>query len=81
MARFRKKPVIVDAVRIKHKVTVTVAKGNTWQGKTSEIKLRANPGDWLITGVAGDRAVVTDDVFRATHDPVNGEAEKMMEGE
>ena len=71
MARFRKKPVIVDAVRIKHKAIIE-----------GPIGYRAGkPGDWLITGVADQRYFCDDDLFRATYDPVNGEAQEMMEGE
>jgi len=70
MARFRKRPVIVDAVCLKHKVTVKVPGG----------RVKGSPGDWLITGVAGERAIVPDVIFRAIYDPVNDEAQKMMEG-
>ena len=32
-----------------------------------------NPGDWLITGVAGEKYPCKDDIFRATYEEVNGE--------
>lgn len=70
MARFRKRPVIVDAVQIKHKITIDTREG----------KLKGYPGDWLITGVAGERYPCGDEIFRATYEPVNGEAEKILEG-
>lgn len=69
MARFRKRPVIIDAVRIKHRMTI----------KTREGTLKGYPGDWLITGVAGEKYPRNDDIFRATHEPVTPEAQDMME--
>lgn len=69
MARFRKRPVIIDAVRIRNRVTI----------KTREGTLKAHPGDWLVTGVAGEKYPCGDDVFRATHEPVTPEAQDMME--
>ena len=30
------------------------------------------PGDWVITGVAGERDPVKPDIFEATYDPVSG---------
>ncbi|HUV93925.1 MAG TPA: hypothetical protein VMX14_03740 [Anaerolineae bacterium] len=69
MARFRKKPVIIDAVRIKQKVTI----------KTREGTLKGYPGDWLITGLAGERYPCGDDIFRASYEPVDAAARRMME--
>jgi hypothetical protein len=29
-----------------------------------------HPGDWIVTYIAGDRAVVSDVTFKATYDPI-----------
>ncbi len=68
MARFRKLPVIVDAVLIRYKVAAATAFGT----------LRGRPGNWLVKGVGGEQTIVSDDIFRATYEPVNDEAHKMM---
>ena len=69
MARFRKLPVIIDAVRIRNRVTIDTREGT----------LKGYPGEWLITGVAGEKYPCADDIFRATYEPVNADARRMME--
>ena len=69
MARFRKLPVIIDAVRIRSRVTIDTREGT----------LRGYPGEWLIIGVAGEKYPCADDIFRATYEPVDAEAREMME--
>lgn len=71
MPRFRKRPVIIDAVRLKHRVIIEGPIGHRV----------GNPGDWLITGVADQRYFCDDDIFHATYEPVSDEARDMMEGE
>ena len=44
MGLYRKKPVVVEAVRLTEKTTI----------KTLEGTMTAEPGDWLITGVGAD---------------------------
>jgi hypothetical protein len=38
--------------------------------QTPEGVIYAGPGDWIITGVAGERYPCRDDIFRATYEPV-----------
>ncbi len=33
------------------------------------------PGDWIITGIKGERYPCKDDIFKATYDPVSGGSE------
>ena len=33
--------------------------------------MEGRPGDWLITGVAGERYFCKDDIFRKTYEPVS----------
>jgi len=69
MARFRKRPVVINAVRLRNRVTI----------RTREGTLKGYPGEWLITGIAGERYPCADDIFRATYEPVNVEAQEMMQ--
>lgn len=70
MAKFRKKPVIIEAYRIKDMdVLITTLEGVMRIGYI---------GDWLITGVNGEQYPCKDDIFRKTYDPVNEEAKDMM---
>ncbi len=59
-AKFRKKPVVIDAVRIDRKIQIITLEGTM----TGEV------GDWLITGVNGEKYPCKDDVFQKTYDPV-----------
>ncbi len=58
MARYRKRPVVIEAVQISRPMTV----------ETLEGVMRGNPGDWLITGVAGEQYFCKDEIFRKTYD-------------
>lgn len=60
MAKYRKKPIVVDAVRLTRPMTVHTLEGD----------MRGNPGDWLITGVEGEQYICKDSVFRKTYDRV-----------
>ena len=60
MPKFRKKPVVVEAIQITHPTKV----------KTLEGVMRGNPGDWLITGVHGEQYFCKDEIFRKTYEPV-----------
>lgn len=61
--RFRKKPVVIEAERLTERIEI----------ETLEGIMIGNPGDWLITGVAGEKYPCKDDIFRATYEPVDGE--------
>jgi hypothetical protein len=86
MARYRKKPVEVDAIRYE---------GNNPEGvfawarslgvdddamfhssstglviRTLEGSMRADAGDWVIRGVAGEFYPCKPDIFAATYEPV-----------
>lgn len=65
MPKFRKKPVVIDAYRTWNQVQI----------RTLEGTMLAVPGDWIITGVKGERYPCKDDIFRATYEPVDGEWE------
>ena len=58
--KYRKKPVVIDAYQTDVEVEI----------KTLEGVMRADPGDWIITGVKGERYPCKPDIFEATYDPV-----------
>ncbi|WP_026487617.1 hypothetical protein [Caldanaerobius polysaccharolyticus] len=60
MPKFRKKPIIVEAIQITRPMTV----------KTPGGIMRGNPGDWLITGIKGEQYFCKNDIFHQTYEPV-----------
>ena len=84
--KFRKKPVVIDAVLVGGgespdwwKLAFKTGKisgrpvGVTpkyYIVKTLEGNMRANYGDWIVRGVKGELYPVKDDIFRATYEPV-----------
>lgn len=60
MSKYRKKPVVIEATQTDVELTV----------ETLEGPLHASPGDWIITGVKGERYPCKPDVFAATYEPV-----------
>ncbi len=85
MAKFRKKPVVIEAVQWLNK-KIVVPPGPEWfleaeqRGivclagtslfiKTLEGEMEAKPGDWIIRGVKGEIYPCKPDIFEATHDP------------
>jgi len=71
MAKFRKKPVVISAVRILEKTQITTREGT----------LKGYPGEWLITGVEGEVYPCGDEIFRKTYEPVDDEAQKLWDME
>ncbi|MDD4460670.1 MAG: hypothetical protein PHQ24_12905 [Proteiniphilum sp.] len=61
MAKFRKKPVEVEAVRLTERTEIQTLEGT----------MIGNPGDWLITGVAGEKYPCKDEIFRVTYTMVS----------
>ena len=59
MAKFRKKPVVIEAEQLIERTEIKTLEG-----------VMVKPGDWLITGVAGERYPCRDDIFRATYEEV-----------
>lgn len=64
MPKFRKKPVVIEAEQ--------------WWGhspaaiETLEGTMYASPGDWIITGIKGERYPCKPDIFEATYEAVDG---------
>jgi hypothetical protein len=60
MAKFRKKPVIIEAYQAQEEMDI----------QTLEGIMHANIGDWIITGVKGEQYPCKPDVFEKTYEPV-----------
>lgn len=84
MARFRKKPVVVEAIQFSGDNTVEIAELLGWECtdgdhsesiivETLEGDVTANVGDWVIRGVMGEGYPCRDDIFRLAYDPVDAE--------
>ena len=58
--KFRKKPVVVDAYQTDREMNI----------ETLEGVMHAEPGDWIITGVNGERYPCKPDIFEKTYAPV-----------
>ena len=62
MPKFRKKPVLIEAVR---------NDGPAYDIVTMEGTMRCDTGDWEITGVKGEKYPCKPDIFEATYDPAD----------
>lgn len=79
--RFRKKPVEVEAIQwwppghVGHVPVIGVERGpradQPWGVPTLEGFMVANPGDWIITDVKGEKYPCKPDIFKATYEPVD----------
>ncbi len=82
MARYRKKPVVIEAVQwtgfnagdllafVHSSSEVRQADLNTFEIETLEGTMTALLGDWIIKGVKGEIYPCKPDIFDATYEPV-----------
>lgn len=83
MQKYRKKPVVIEAVQLSSINCREVAKWisptpelNYYTGdpqiiiKTLEGNMAANVGDWIIRGVNGEFYPCNPDIFEKTYEPV-----------
>lgn len=81
MAKYRKKPVVIEAVQIRpdnddellaflcdHNVPFEIIADHTLTISTLEGDMVASPGDWIIKGVAGEFYPCKPDIFEATYE-------------
>ena len=59
---FQKRPIQVHAYRYGGNEPMII--------KTLEGDMKAMPGDWIITGIAGETYPCKDDIFQSTYMPV-----------
>ena len=77
MPKFRKKPVVIDAVQFfklgDHPAVIASADSPTGYGihtlEHTKIQHEVTPGDWIITGVQNEVYACKPDVFTATYEP------------
>ncbi len=69
MAKFRKKPVIIDAI-------VAMRSGEI---ETLEGLMSYREGDFIITGIRGERYPCRPDIFTDTYDSVDWDAEMLLQ--
>ena len=60
MAKYRKKPVVIEAFQTEQRMIISTLEGD----------MRAEVGDWIITGVKGEQYPCKPDVFEATYEAV-----------
>lgn len=88
MAKFRKRPVVIEAVRWTGRDSYDAVAafldgadavfcnpldaGGSVKIPTLEGTMRADIGDWIIRGVRGEFYPCRDDIFRMTYEPVEG---------
>jgi hypothetical protein len=81
--KFRKKPVVIEAVRFnltnRQEVLDFIGKAGHWSDDGREIKITiytlegnitASEGDWIIKGVKGEFYPCKPDIFAATYEAV-----------
>ena len=84
MAKFRKKPVVIEAIQwtgSNLKDVIEFLGGASWMNgrgliiKTLEGELHASVGDFIIRGVAGEFYPCKPDIFEKTYEPVEKDDE------
>lgn len=59
-SRYRKRPVVITAYQTRVEEQIQTLEGT----------MTAHPGDWIITGVAGERYPCKPEIFEKTYEPV-----------
>lgn len=84
MAKYRKKPVVIDAVQYvgtnwQEIVSLigfdetSIDRGDVLIIHTLEGAMRASPNDWIIRGIKGEFYPCKPDIFAATYEAVDGD--------
>lgn len=86
MPKFRKKPVVINAVQFDGKIatlepllalgvpdcSVEQEFSENWaEIVTLEGTMRCEPGDWVIRGIKGELYPCRNDIFEATYEPAD----------
>ncbi len=59
--KFQKKPVIVEAYQTDVEIIISTLEGD----------MKADPGDWIITGIEGEQYPCKPDIFEKTYKKIN----------
>ena len=65
--KFVKKPVVIEAVQCTEVTYIETLEGT----------MRADVGDWIITGIKGERYPCKPDIFEATYAPYDGSTDQL----
>ena len=57
--KYRKKPIVVEAYQTQKELIIHTLEGD----------LKADPGDYIITGVTGEKYPCKPDIFEKTYEP------------
>lgn len=75
-SKYRKKPVVIDAVQFNIANANSLIGGRVFQTtfdklviETLEGEMTATAGDWIIKGVAGEFYPCKDDIFQKSYEP------------
>jgi hypothetical protein len=92
MARYRKKPVVIEAVQFdgtfpleflrdaEHVRLVSEPHAPLCIAiRTLEGEMRADIGDWIIRGVQGELYPCKPEIFDATYEPADDERDRLLE--
>ena len=60
--QYRKRPVVVSAYRTNKEVIIHTLEGD----------MKAEAGDYIVTGVLGEQYPCKPDIFKKTYEPVEG---------
>ena len=61
--KYRKKPIVIEAYQTKKEIIINTLEGD----------MKANIGDYIITGVNGEVYPCKPDIFEKTYEKVEGE--------
>ncbi len=74
MAKYRKRPIVIEAEQwfpgIEIEGVHTISGASHGIIRTLEGKMDVMPGDWVITGIQGEKYPIKDDIFALTYEPV-----------
>ncbi len=59
--KFRKKPIVIEAYQTDKEMIIHTLEGD----------LKADVGDWIITGLRGEEYPCKPDIFEKTYEPAN----------
>lgn len=72
MAKYRKKPVVIEATQwfpgVEIEGVANLNSPDVALVKTLEGDMYVKPGDWIITGVKGEKYPCKPDIFEATYE-------------
>ncbi len=60
--QYRKKPVVISAYRTKKDMVIHTLEGD----------MKADAGDYIITGIKGEQYPCKPDIFKKTYEPLEG---------